>query len=207
MESLRSRLLGTVVVLGVCTASALAQQAAPVAQPGNGGATSDAGVRLPTGYVIGTDDIISVVIWREKDMSAEVVVRPDGKVSLPLLNDIQAAGLTPDQLRAQIEKAATKFIENPNATIIVKSINSRKVHIIGNVMKGGTFPMNGEITVLQLIALAGGLQEWADAKNIVVMRKENGRDLALKFNYKDVVRQKNLEQNITLRPGDTVFVP
>jgi polysaccharide export outer membrane protein len=194
------------LVLGAVSVSAAAQQS-PASPPGNGNVGSDAGAVLPAGYVIGADDVLSIVLWREKDMSAEVVVRPDGKVSLPLLNDIQAAGLTPDQLRAQVEKAATKFIESPNATVIVKTINSRKVHIIGNVNKPGTYPMNGELTVLQAIAVAGGLQEWADAKNIVVMRKEDGKDTSFKFNYKDVVRQKNLAQNIPLKPGDTVFVP
>jgi polysaccharide export outer membrane protein len=124
-----------------------------------------------------------------------------------LLNDLSAAGLTPDQLRAELVSAARKLIEAPNVSVIVKAVNSRKVHILGNVLKAGTYPLNGDLTVLQLIALAGGLQEWADSKNIRIMRKEDGRDVALKFNYKDVVRQKNLDQNVPLRPGDTVFVP
>jgi len=123
------------------------------------------------------------------------------------LNDLQAAGLTPDQLKASIEKAALKLVAEPNATVIVKTINSRKVHILGNVGKSGTYPLAGEMTVLQLIALAGGLQEYADEKHITVMRKEDGKDQVLKFNYKDVVRQKNMEQNVLLKPGDTVIVP
>jgi polysaccharide export outer membrane protein len=179
------------------------------AQPPSAAADNGASapVAIPQGYVIGADDVIAIVFWRDKDMSAEVVVRPDGKISLPLLNDLSAAGFTPDQLRAHVEKAAAKYIENPNATVIVKAINSRKVHIVGNVTKAGTYVLQTDMSVLQLIATAGGLQEWADAKNIVIMRKEDGRDRAIKFNYHDVVRQKNLDQNITLRPGDTVIVP
>jgi polysaccharide export outer membrane protein len=182
-----------------------ARQSADLAQPsnGNGGAASPV---VPAGYVIGADDALSIVFWRDKDMSAEVVVRPDGKISLPLLNDIDAAGYTPDQLRERIEQAASKYIEEPNATVIVKAINSRKVYIVGSVARPGTHALTGEMNVLQLIALAGGLLEYADSKNIMVMRKENGRDVAMKFHYDDVVRQKKLEQNITLKPGDTVVV-
>jgi polysaccharide export outer membrane protein len=164
-------------------------------------------VVVPSGYVIGPDDVLSIVFWRDKDMSADVVVRPDGMISLPLLNDIRAAGLTPEQLRAALNKAATKFSQEPNAAVLVKAINSRKVHVLGNVVKPGTYPLTGELTVLQLIALAGGLQEYADSKHIVIMRKDGGVDRALKFNYKDVIRQKNLEQNVKLIPGDTVVVP
>lgn len=166
-----------------------------------------AGASLPAGYVIGPDDVLSIVFWRDKDMSAEVVVRPDGKISLPLVNDIQAAGTTPEQLRVLLEEAAGKVIKEPNATVVVKTINSRKVYITGNVLKPGTYPLTGELTVLQLIAVAGGLQEYADSKNIVVMRREDGRDHHFKFNYKDVTKQKKLEQNIALKPGDTVVVP
>jgi polysaccharide export outer membrane protein len=193
------------LILSVLLAAAPGQQAARPQAPSVENAP--AGVPLPSGYVIGPDDVLTVVLWREKDMSADVVVRPDGKITLPLLNELQAAGLTPEQLRGAIEKAASKYVAEPNATVIVKAINSRKVHILGNVGKAGTYPLTGDMTVLQLIATAGGLQEYADAKHITVMRKENGRDQALKFNYKDVIRQKNVQQNVLLKPGDTVVVP
>ena len=173
--------------------------------PAAGGAPASA--TLPPGYVIGPDDVLSIVFWRDKDMSADVVVRPDGRISLPLLNDIEAAGITPEELRVQLEKAAVKYIAEPNATVVVKTINSRKVYITGNVLKPGTYPLNGDMSVLQLIAVAGGLQEYADSKKIVVMRKEEGRDQFFSFNYKDVVKQKNVQQNIGLKPGDTVVVP
>jgi polysaccharide export outer membrane protein len=193
------------VVLGLLSAPAVAQQATPPPAATNGAASE--GAAVPAGYVIGQEDVLSIVFWRDKEMSAEVVVRPDGKISLPLLNDVQAAGYTPDQLRALVEKAAAKYIAEPNATVVVKAINSRKVFVTGNVLKPGTYPLSEGMTVLQLIAVAGGLQEYADAKSIVVMRKEEGKDRHFKFNYKDVVRQKNLQQNIALKPGDTVVVP
>jgi polysaccharide biosynthesis/export protein len=123
------------------------------------------------------------------------------------LNDVQAAGLAPDELRARLTEAAGKFIADPNATVVVKEIHSRKVFITGNVAKAGTYPLTGDMNVLQLIAMAGGLAEYADSKNIVVMRNEGGRPQAFKFNYKDVVKQRNAQQNIVLKPGDTVVVP
>jgi polysaccharide export outer membrane protein len=197
--------LGLPVFFVLFFASALHPQTASSAPPA--GAPAPAGVSVPAGYVIGPEDVLAIVVWREKDMTTDAVVRPDGKISLPLLNDLQAAGLTPDQLKASIEKAASKYVAEPNATVIVKAINSRKVHILGNVSKAGTYPLAGDTTVLQLIAQAGGLQEYADAKHITIMRKEDGKDRVLKFNYKDVIRQKGLEQNVLLKPGDTVIVP
>jgi polysaccharide export outer membrane protein len=184
-----------------------AQQAAAPSPAGASVASGGTSVVLPPGYVIGAEDVLSIVFWRDKDMSADVVVRPDGKISLPLLNDVDAAGLTPDQLRSQLVKAASKFVEDPNATVVVKEIHSRKVFITGNVAKAGTYPLMGDMNVLQLIALAGGLAEYADSKNIMIMRNEGGRQESFKFNYKDVTKQKHVEQNIVLKPGDTVIVP
>lgn len=198
------------ICLAVFTAGSVAAQVKaqqPADAPANAASHAPAGVALPAGYVIGPEDILSIVVWREKDMSADAVVRPDGKITLPLLNDFQAAGLTPDQLRAEVEKAALKYMKEPSATVIVKTINSRKVHVLGNVMKAGTYPLAGDMTVLQAIATAGGLQEYADEKHITVMRKEDGKDKVLKFNYKDVTHQKNLQQNVMLKPGDTIIVP
>jgi polysaccharide export outer membrane protein len=191
------------------SSSAGAQTAAPAPQPAPAATQPlpNGGITPPAGYVIGADDVLTIVFWREKDISAEVVVRPDGKISLPLLNEVQAAGLTPDELRVQLMKAATKYVGDPNATVQVKEIRSRKVFITGNVAKPGTFPLMGDMNVLQLIALAGGLQEYADSKNIVIMRTEGGRQQSHKFNYKDVVKQKHVEQNILLKPGDVVVVP
>jgi polysaccharide export outer membrane protein len=168
----------------------------------------------PSDYVIGPDDVLQVLYWRDKDLSAEVIVRPDGKISLPLVNDVQAAGLTPDQLRDKVTEQAKRYVEDPNVTVVVKQINSRKVYITGQVAKPGAYPLNDRMTVLQLIAMAGGLTEFAKAKNIVIMRAESGgvvrpagQPVTFAFNYREVMERKNLKQNIELKPGDTVIVP
>jgi polysaccharide export outer membrane protein len=147
------------------------------------------------------------VFWRDKEMSADVVVRPDGRISLPLLQDVEAAGYSPDELRARLVKLAAKYLEEPNATVVVKEIHSRKVFVTGQVGKPGSYPLIGEMNVLQMIAHVGGLLEYADAKNIVVLRHENGNERRFKFNYKDVVKGKSMDQNIRLKPGDTIIVP
>jgi polysaccharide biosynthesis/export protein len=166
-----------------------------------------AGVATPADYVIGPDDLLGIVFWREQDLSSEVTVRPDGKISLPLLNDIQATGLTPEQLRSNLTQAANRYVEDPAVTVVVKAINSRKVFITGEVGKPGPYPISGPTTVLQLIATAGGVQEYAKVERIVVMRTENGKTVSHKFNYKQVSQGKNLLQNIELKPGDTIVVP
>jgi polysaccharide export outer membrane protein len=158
----------------------------------------------PPDYVIGPGDRLAVVFWRDTEITSDVVVRPDGRISLPLLNDIDAAGLTPNQLRERVLAAAVRYIEDPDATVVVKEIHSRQVFITGNVDKAGSYPLNGRTTVLQLIATAGGLREFVSGKNIMIVRSGN---TLLKFNYRDVVSGKALEQNIELRPGDTVIVP
>ncbi len=158
----------------------------------------------PPDYTIGPDDKLSIVFWKDTEITSDVIVRPDGRISLPLLNDVQAAGLTPDQLRERLLVAASKFIADPAATVVVKEINSRHVFITGSVEKPGSYPLKGPTTVLQLIATAGGLREFVSGKNIVVVRPGNTR---IKFNYQDVVGGKKLNQNIELRPGDTVIVP
>jgi polysaccharide export outer membrane protein len=166
-----------------------------------------AGVQTPPDYVIGADDILSVVFWRDKELSTDVAVRPDGKISLPLINDVQAAGLTPEQLRLSLTDAASKFLEDSPVTVVVKAINSRKVFITGMVAKAGPYQLSAATTVLQLIATAGGVLEYAKSDQIVIMRTENGKTVSHKFNYKDVSRGKNLQQNIELKPGDTIVVP
>lgn len=168
-------------------------------------ATSSAPV--PADYVIGADDVLGVLFWRDQEMSGDVTVRPDGMITLPLLRDIRAAGLTPDVLRSQIQQAASKYIADPNVTVVVRQINSRKVFITGQVARPGPYPMPTPMTVMQLIAVAGGLLEFADDKNVTVMRTEGGKAQSFKFSYRDVARGRNLDQNITLRPGDTVVVP
>ncbi len=163
----------------------------------------------PPGYVIGPEDVLSVQYWRETNVSAEVTVRPDGMITLPLLNDVAASGLTPEQLRVRITELATSkyFLEDPNVTVTVRTINSRKAFITGQVTRPGPYLLTAPTTVLQLISMAGGLTEFAKQKDISVMRVEGGKQLRFPFNYKDVAKGKNLKQNIELKPGDTVIVP
>jgi polysaccharide export outer membrane protein len=186
--------------------------AAPTGSSAKGTAPAKAAAAAPTvapppGYVIGADDVLTVVFWRDKDLSGDVIVRPDGNISLPLINDVQAAGRTPEELRVALVEAAGRYIEDPNATIVVKQINSRKVFATGNVMKPGPYPLTMPTSVLQLISMAGGLKEFADERNIVVIRTENGQQFSYRVNYRDVVRRRNLKQNILLKSGDTVVVP
>jgi polysaccharide biosynthesis/export protein len=185
-------------------------QGTPPAAPAQGtpaGPAVPVGVVPPPGYVIGPEDVLSIVFWREKDLSADAAVRPDGMVTVPLLNDVHAAGLTPDQLRERLQSAAAKFVEDPTVTVVVKAINSRKVFITGMIGKPGQYPLAGPTTVMQLIAMAGGLQEYAQSKKVLIMRTENGEQVAKPFNYEEVLDRKNLKQNIDLLPGDTVIVP
>jgi len=165
------------------------------------------GAVVPADYVIGPEDILTIVFWREKDLSSDVVVRPDGRISLPVIQDVDAAGLTPEQLRDRLTKTAERFVEDPNVTVVVREIKSRRVFITGQVARPGPYNLTSPMTVVQLIAFAGGLLEYADAKNIVIMRTENANPTSYRFNYKEVSERKNLKQNIQLKPGDTVIVP
>jgi polysaccharide biosynthesis/export protein len=158
----------------------------------------------PPDYVIGADDVLSVVFWKEPDISSgHLRVRPDGRISLPLLRDVDAAGLTPDQLRQLLETVARPFFADVNATVVVNEINSRKVFVTGEVGRPGGFPLNGPMTVLQALALAGGFTEFADKDHVEIISDETqpGRR---RFNYTTVVNGK--APDVALRPGDTVVV-
>ena len=159
----------------------------------------------PADFVIGPEDVLSIVFWRDKEMTTKVTVRPDGKISLPLLDEVQAAGRTPADLRALLIEESKRFISNPHVTVVVDEIHSRKVFITGQVVKPGSYVIVAPTTVLQLIAMAGGLKDFADSKNILVVRQEHGRTSSYPFNFKEIHR--NLQQNIALKPGDTVVVP
>jgi len=176
------------------------------AQRANSDSAAPVGIAPPAGYVIGADDLLSIRFWADTQLSADVVVRPDGKISIPLLNDVQAAGLTPEQLNAVLEKAASKYIAEPDATVIVREVRSRKVYVLGQVARPNQVALNTEMNVLQVLTAVGGLLEYADKSNIIIVRVENGRERRLKFNNNDVVKGKNVQQNIRLQPGDTVVV-
>jgi polysaccharide export outer membrane protein len=171
------------------------------AAPAQRGATSD------PNYVIGPQDVIDVNVWKEPDISRTVPVRPDGKISLPLLNDVQAAGITPAQLGNQITASLKKYVTNPQVTVIVTAINSQRIYVLGEVTRPGAFPLLPGTTVLRGLSSAGGFTQFAKMKGIYVLRLENGKQVKYPFNYKDVVGGKHPEQDILLKAGDTIVVP
>jgi polysaccharide export outer membrane protein len=191
----------------VLAGPAAAQSTPPSATPpGPARVPAEAPV-TPEDYVIGPNDLLTISFWRDDTMTTDVLVRPDGRITLPLLNDIMAAGLTPEALGARITEAATKFLPDPSVVVIPKQINSRMVFITGMVGKGGPYPLMQPTTVMQLIAMAGGVSEWAKEDRIVILRSEGGKELRFRFNYKQVLEGKNPQQNILLKPGDTVIIP
>jgi polysaccharide export outer membrane protein len=158
-------------------------------------------------YVIGTEDVLQINVWKEADISGSVPVRPDGKISLPLLNDVQAAGLTPVQLAGEISQRLKQFITEPHVTVIVTAMNSRRAYIMGQVTRQGAVLLISNLTVLQALSAAGGPVQFANTKKIYILRMEGGKQQKLPFNYDAVIRGKNQEQNINLKPGDTIVVP
>ena len=204
LRTVRRRSVTAFLLLGV-TAIPLHAGQAPGDKPSHAGTLASAAVALEPGFVIGTDDVLSIVFWRDKEMTTQVTVRPDGMISLPLLNDVRAAGLTPAALQARLAEDAKQFFSNPNVAVVVSQINSRKAFITGQVVKPGAYVLTAPTTVLQLVSMAGGLKDYADSKNIMIVRREGDRTSSFMFNYKEIGR--NLQQNIELKPGDTVVVP
>jgi len=157
-------------------------------------------------YMIGADDTLHISVWKEPDLSETLPVRPDGKISMPLLNDITAAGLTPLQLRDAITERLKKYIADPRVTVVVTGMNSRRIFVTGEVTHTGPMTLLPHMTMLQALAQAGFTQ-FANPKAIYLLRNENGKQQKLPFNYKEVVKGNHPEQNIELRPGDTIVVP
>ena len=159
-------------------------------------------------YVIGNGDILSIITWKEPDFSRdEVLVRMDGKISFPLLNDVQAAGRNPVELKSEIEAGLKQFIDNPIVTVTLRDPVSKKFYILGEVITTGEYPIVKKLTVLQAFALAGGFTEWASKKEIILLRSEGGQEKMYRVNYKDIVKGKDLSQNIFLQANDTIIVP
>ncbi|MGB7849040.1 MAG: polysaccharide biosynthesis/export family protein [Candidatus Acidiferrum sp.] len=158
-------------------------------------------------YKIGPQDVLQIDVWKEPDISRAIPVRPDGKISLPLLNDLQAAGLTTMELAASISEGLKKFINSPQVTVTLKEINSRRVYCTGEVMKPGALALLPSMTALQAISSCGGFTQFAKIKNIYVLRVEDGKQVQHPFNYKEVVKGKKAEDNIVLQPGDVIVVP
>lgn len=157
-------------------------------------------------YVIGADDTLHISVWKEPDLSEQLPVRPDGKISMPLLNDVTAAGLTPLQLKDQITEKLKKYIADPRVTVVVLAMNSRRIFVTGEVVHSGPITLLPHMTVLQALAQAGFTQ-FANPKAIYLLRTENGRQQKIPFNYKEVVKGNRPQENIELKPGDTLVVP
>lgn len=158
-------------------------------------------------YSIGPQDVLNISVWKEPEVSRTVPVRPDGKISLPLLDDVQAAGLTPMQLASLIAERLRKYLTAPQVTVIVTEINSKRIYILGEVSRAGAYPLFPNMTVLEALSSAGGFTQFANLKKIYVLRDERGRKVKYPVNYKEVVTGNKPEQNILLKAGDTIVVP
>lgn len=195
-----------VVLAGLATA-VRAQDTAPIPEAQASKMTATSATGNPN-YVIGPQDVLDIDVWKEPELTRTVPVRPDGKISLPLLNDVQAAGLTPAQLAEQITDSLRKFVTDPQVTVIVTEINSQRVYILGEVLRAGAYPLLPGMTVLQALSSAGGFTPFANRKKIYVMREENGKEEKLPFNYKSAVSGKGQNASVLqVEAGDTIVVP
>src|SRR5580698_4074386 len=157
-------------------------------------------------YIIGPEDVLHIAVWKENDLTATLPVRPDGKISLPLLNDVQASGLTPQQLADSVTEKLRKYIADPRVTVVVTAINSKRIYLVGEVSHVGATPMLPNMTVLQALSSAG-INQFAKTKGIYVLRTVNGKQQKLPVNYRKLVKGQQMEQNYALQPGDTIVVP
>lgn len=160
-------------------------------------------------YSIGPEDVLSVNVWRQPELSAPTVpVRPDGKISLPLLNDVQAADLTPMRLAEEITEKLKKYVSDPRVTVVVTATNSKRIYVLGEVFRAGAYPLVPNMTVLQALSSAGGLQQYANSKKIYILRRDpGGKNHKIAFNYKHAIRGEATDNDILLAPGDTIVVP
>ena len=158
-------------------------------------------------YLIGPEDVLDVTVWKEPDVSRIVPVRPDGRISLPLVQDVQAAGLSTQELADTIHEKLRAYLNNPQVTVIVKEINSQRVFVVGEVLRAGAFPLLPGMNILQALSSSGGFTQFADVKKIHVLRVRAGKQIELPFNYRDVLKGDKPEQNVRLEAGDTIVVP
>ena len=158
-------------------------------------------------YRVGVGDMLQISVWKEPEVSTTVPIRPDGKISLPLVNDLEVTDKTPLEIQAIVAEKLSPFIKDPNVTVIVRSVNSKKVYLVGEVGGAGAHQLMGPTTVLQMLTEAGGLRPFAKEKDIYILRLTNGKQQRFRFNYKDAIQGKKMEQNIFLEPGDTIVVP
>lgn len=197
------------LAMSLCLSVAQGQNTKNPANPAPS-APSAAAAQAPTTepeYKIGPQDVVQIDVWKEPEISRTIPVRPDGKISVPLLHDVQAAGLTAMELAASLRDGLSKFLTNPQVNVTVTQINSRRVYLTGEVNRAGAIPLLPNMNVLQALASGGGFTQFAKVKNIYVLRTENGKQVKHPFNYKEVVKGNLAEQNITLQDGDTIVVP
>jgi len=201
--------LRIVLIVTVCMAVVSAQEPSTPSTTASAAAKAASASQTPTDadYKIGPQDLLRVDVWKEPDISRTIPVRPDGKISLPLLNDVQAAGLTSMQLAGVIREGLTKYITSPQVTVTVTEINSRRVYCTGEVLKPGALSLLPNMTALQAISSCGGFTQFAKVKGIYILRVEGGKQIQHPFNYKDVIKGKRPEDNILLQPGDVIVVP
>ena len=204
---MRASTLHVGTIAGILLAGAVAMSAQQAARPSGGLTAAGGTARVSAEFLIGPEDVLSILFWRDKEMTGDVTVRPDGFITLPLLGELRAAGLTPTALATAIQTAAGRYLTDPNVTVVVRQINSRNTYITGEVNAPGAYPLTGPRTIMQAIALAGGVREFANLDEITILREQQGQTRAFKFNYSDVSRGRNLGQNFELQPGDTIVVP
>ncbi|MGB7332476.1 MAG: polysaccharide biosynthesis/export family protein, partial [Terriglobales bacterium] len=196
----------------ILTGSIAWAQDAPAASPASDKTVSDKiATDTPSSqgtpeYIIGPEDVLHIAVWKEADLTATLPVRPDGKISLPLLDDVQASGLTPKQLAVSVTEKLKKYIADPRVTVVVTAINSKRVYLTGEVLHSGAMPMLPNMTVLQALSSAG-ISQFANTKRIYVLRTQNGKQEKLPVNYRKLVKGELIDENYLLQPGDTIVVP
>jgi polysaccharide biosynthesis/export protein len=205
MKSAWQAVAATVLIAGIAFAQDPPAPSAANSTPEKIVAAPPSSVAGPE-YVIGPEDVLHIAVWKENDLTATLPVRPDGKISLPLLDDVQAAGLTPKQLSLSVTEKLKKYIADPRVTVVVTAINSKRIYLVGEVLHAGAMPMLPNMTVLQALSSAG-LNQFANTKKIYVLRTANAKQLKLPVNYRELVKGQQIDQNYLLQPGDTIVVP
>ncbi len=202
--------LGIFLLLGALASFAWGQETAKANDPAKPAskdkAQNEAASVAGPDYVIGADDMLQISVWKEPDLTESLPVRPDGKISMPLLNDVTAAGLTPTQLADSIGSKLKKYIADPRVTVVVTAMNSRRIYVMGEVTHTGTMTLQPNMTVLQALASAGFTQ-FANTKGIYVLRMENGKQQKIPVPYRALIKGEAIDQNLVLKPGDTIVVP
>ncbi len=202
-------LTAALLVTGGCASAGPAAPVGPApARTGAGVGPAAPATAVDRGrYVIGADDVLLISVWREDGLTRQVRVRPDGRISFPLVGDIQAAGLTASQLQTELTRRLEAYITAPAVSVIVEEVNSYKVYVLGEVERPGLLPARAPVTVLQALSLAGGLKPFANGKRMVLVRQRDGRTERIRLNYGDLVLGRNGAVNFTLESGDTLVVP